>query len=50
MNDEERFNVTNRLAVLFSRIDVQPADGFVTEHELTEWNLQQAVREVMHRI
>ncbi|GMY18593.1 reticulocalbin-2 [Fagus crenata] len=49
LNDEERFNVTNRLVVLFPRIDVQPADGFVTEHELTEWNLQQAVREVMHR-
>ncbi|KAB1212452.1 Reticulocalbin-2 [Morella rubra] len=49
LNDEERFNVTNRLVVLFPRIDVDPADGFVTEHELTEWNVQQAEREVMHR-
>ena len=36
----EMFNVTNRLVVLFSRIDVDPADGFVTEHELIQWNLQ----------
>lgn len=49
LNDEERFNVTNRLVVLFPRIDVDPADGFVTGHELTQWNLQQAEREVMHR-
>ncbi|XP_030945803.1 uncharacterized protein LOC126714860 [Quercus robur] len=49
LNDEERFNVTDRLVVLFPRIDADPADGFVTEHELTQWNLQQAEREVMHR-
>ncbi|KAF5467591.1 hypothetical protein F2P56_011826 [Juglans regia] len=49
LNDEERFNVSNRLVLLFPRIDVLPADGFVTDHELTEWNLQQAEREVMHR-
>ncbi|GAV62343.1 EF_hand_3 domain-containing protein/EF_hand_5 domain-containing protein/EF_hand_6 domain-containing protein [Cephalotus follicularis] len=49
LNDEERFNVTNRLLLLFPRIDVDPADGFVTQHELTEWNVQQAVKEVMHR-
>ncbi|XP_010031375.2 reticulocalbin-2 [Eucalyptus grandis] len=49
LNDEERFNVTNRLVSLFPKIDVDPPDGFVTEHELTEWNLQQAVSEVMHR-
>ncbi|XP_030522607.1 calumenin-B [Rhodamnia argentea] len=49
LNDEERFNVTNRLVLLFPKIDVDPADGFVTEHELTEWNLQQAQSEVMHR-
>ena len=36
----EMFNVTNRLVVLFPRIDVDPADGFVTEHELIQWNLQ----------
>ncbi|KAK7818956.1 hypothetical protein CFP56_040857 [Quercus suber] len=43
------FNVTNRLVVLFLRIDVDPVDGFVTKHKLTQWNLQQAEREVMHR-
>ena len=35
----EMFNVTNRLVVLFPRIDVDPADGFVTKNELTQWNL-----------
>ncbi|PON68187.1 Parvalbumin [Parasponia andersonii] len=49
LNDEERFNVTNRLVVLFPKVDVDPADGFVTEDELTEWNLKQAQTEVMHR-
>ncbi|PKI63970.1 hypothetical protein CRG98_015646 [Punica granatum] len=49
LNDEEKFNITNRLVLLFPKIDVDPADGFVTENELTEWNLQQAEREVMHR-
>lgn len=35
--------------MLFPKIDLDPADGFVSENELTEWNLQQAEREVMHR-
>lgn len=41
--------MTCRLILLFPKIDVDPADGFVSENELTEWNLQQAAREVMHR-
>ncbi|GAB4839644.1 hypothetical protein Ancab_029169 [Ancistrocladus abbreviatus] len=49
LNDEERFNVTNRLLLLFPKIDVNLADGFVSEEELTEWNLEQAEREVLHR-
>lgn len=49
LNDEERFNVTGRLVVLFPKVDVDPADGFVSEAELTEWNLRQAQTEVLHR-
>ncbi|KMT02568.1 hypothetical protein BVRB_9g202550 [Beta vulgaris subsp. vulgaris] len=49
LNDEEKFNVTNRLLVLFPKIDVDPIDGYVTENELIEWNLQQTEREVLHR-
>ncbi|MBA0828924.1 hypothetical protein Goarm_013550, partial [Gossypium armourianum] len=64
LNDEDKFNVTNRLVVmlikwsfnvmnrlvmLFPKIDADPADGFVTENELTEWHLQQAAKEVLHR-
>ncbi|XP_043817905.1 calumenin-B isoform X2 [Manihot esculenta] len=49
LNDEEKFNVTNRLLLLFPKIDVDPVDGYVSVHELTEWNLNQAEREVVHR-
>lgn len=49
MNDEDRFNVTNRLVLLFPRLDVDPTDGFVSESELTQWNMQQSQREAMHR-
>ncbi|EEF49631.1 reticulocalbin-2 isoform X2 [Ricinus communis] len=49
LNDEEKFNVTSRLLLLFPKIDVDPVDGHVSEHELTEWNMDQAKREVMHR-
>lgn len=49
LNDEHKFNITHRLVLLFPRIDVDPSDGFVTEHELTEWNLEQSQREVLHR-
>ncbi|XP_022138924.1 calumenin-B-like isoform X2 [Momordica charantia] len=49
INDEERFNVSERLLVLFPKIDVDPPDGFVSVDELTRWNLQQAMRETLHR-
>nr|XP_043606930.1 reticulocalbin-2 [Erigeron canadensis] len=49
LNDEHKFNITHRLVLLFPRIDVDPADGFVTEHELTEWNLEQAQKDVLHK-
>ncbi|GKU90899.1 hypothetical protein SLEP1_g4843 [Rubroshorea leprosula] len=49
LNDEQRFNVTNRLILLFPKIDVDPADGLLTESELTKWNLKQAEKEVFHR-
>ncbi|PKU83340.1 calumenin-B [Dendrobium catenatum] len=49
INDEDRFNVTSRIVLLFPRIDVDPTDGFVSLQELTEWNLQQSAKEVMHR-
>ncbi|KAM7264344.1 hypothetical protein ACFE04_002027 [Oxalis oulophora] len=49
LNDEQKFNVTDRLLLLFPKIDVDPADGYVSGHELTEWNMQQAEKEVLHR-
>lgn len=49
LNDEHKFNITHRLVLLFPRIDIDPTDGFVTENELTEWNLEQSQKEVLHR-
>ncbi|KAG1367633.1 calumenin [Cocos nucifera] len=49
INDDGRFNITNRIILLFPKIDVSPGDGFVSSDELVEWNLQQATRETMHR-
>ncbi|XP_059656175.1 uncharacterized protein LOC132303105 [Cornus florida] len=49
LNDEDKFNVTNRLVLLFPKLDVGPPDGYVTEHELTQWNLKQSEKVVMHR-
>ncbi|RWW82500.1 hypothetical protein BHE74_00009040 [Ensete ventricosum] len=49
INDEGRFNVFRRIALLFPKIDVGPADGFLTSEELAEWNLKQSEKEVMHR-
>lgn len=49
LNDEEKFNVTNRLVLLFPKIDVDPVDGYVSESELIQWTLQQSQREVLHR-
>ncbi|KAG8382608.1 hypothetical protein BUALT_Bualt05G0095200 [Buddleja alternifolia] len=49
LNDEEKFNVTNRLVLLFPKIDVDPVDGYVSETELIQWHLQQSQKEVLHR-
>ncbi|GAA0172273.1 calmodulin-related [Lithospermum erythrorhizon] len=49
LNDEEKFNVTSRLVVLFPKIDVTPVDGFLSEGELTQWNMEQSQKEVLHR-
>ncbi|XP_022993500.1 calumenin-like [Cucurbita maxima] len=49
LNDNNRFNVTDRLTLLFPKIDVHPPDGFVAVDELIEWNLQQTQRETLHR-
>ncbi|KGN51567.1 calumenin-B [Cucumis sativus] len=49
INDEDRFNVTERLFWIFPKIDVDPSDGFVSAEELTRWNLQQAMNEALYR-
>uniref|UniRef100_A0A0D6R4P1 EF-hand domain-containing protein n=1 Tax=Araucaria cunninghamii TaxID=56994 RepID=A0A0D6R4P1_ARACU len=49
VNDEERFNVSARLVTLFPNVDVNPADGFLSNEELTEWHLSQALRQQLHR-
>ncbi|XP_068648549.1 uncharacterized protein [Aristolochia californica] len=49
LNDEDRFNVTQRIIMLFPKVDLDPTDGFVSLDELTEWNLMNAEKEVVHR-
>lgn len=49
INDAARFNMTLRVAALFPKIDVDPADDAVTGAELAAWNLASARREVLHR-
>ncbi|CAL0318516.1 unnamed protein product [Lupinus luteus] len=49
INDDDRFNVTSRLVLLFPKVDLDPVDGFLSENELIEWNVQQAQKEVLHR-
>ncbi|WOK95767.1 reticulocalbin-2-like [Canna indica] len=49
VDDDDRFNITHRIVILFPSIDVAPADGFVTLAELAEWNFQQAVQLAIHR-
>ena len=34
---------------MFPKIDVSPLDGYVSESELIEWNVQSSAKEVMHR-
>ncbi|CAJ2663481.1 unnamed protein product [Trifolium pratense] len=46
---DQKFNVTNTIVRLFPEIDVDPTDWFVSLHELTQWNLQQAQREFMQQ-
>ncbi|KAJ3691983.1 hypothetical protein LUZ60_012333 [Juncus effusus] len=49
INTDNRFNVTKRVELLFPKIDADPADGLITLEELTNWNLNQARQETMHR-
>ncbi|XP_042008534.1 calumenin-like [Salvia splendens] len=49
LNDEAKFNVTSRLVLLFPSIDLDPPDGYVSATELTQWNLKQSQKEVLHR-
>lgn len=50
INDEDKFNVIDRIELLFPEIDVSPEDGSITHEELTDWNFKQAEEdEVLHQ-
>ncbi|XP_024357287.1 uncharacterized protein [Physcomitrium patens] len=49
LNDEDQFNITHRLAVLFPLLDVNPRDDFVSLIELQEWHLVQGRKAMQHR-
>ncbi|VAH76997.1 unnamed protein product [Triticum turgidum subsp. durum] len=49
INDDDRFNVSDRIRALFPKIDLTPKDGFVSLDELIRWNLDQARADQLHR-
>jgi hypothetical protein len=49
LNDEEQFNITDRLIVLFPLLDINPTDGFVSLSELEAWQWLQAQKSLQHR-
>jgi Ca2+-binding EF-hand superfamily protein len=49
INDDDRFNVSDRIRALFPKIDLDPQDGFVSLDELIRWNLEQARGDQLHR-
>lgn len=49
MNDEDQFNITNRLTVLFPLLDTNPFDGFVSLAELQKWHFLQGQKTMQHR-
>ncbi|GJN18588.1 hypothetical protein PR202_gb05761 [Eleusine coracana subsp. coracana] len=49
INDDDRFNLNDRIRALFPKIDLAPQDGFVSLDELTKWNLDQARADQHHR-
>ncbi|XP_078168001.1 uncharacterized protein LOC144562658 [Carex rostrata] len=49
INDEESFNITDRILQLFPLIDVSPSDGRVSAQELVTWHLNQGMKQMLHR-
>lgn len=49
LNDEDQFNITNRLTVLFPLLDTNPHDGFVSVTELQDWHMLQGHKGIQHR-
>ncbi|KAJ7534600.1 hypothetical protein O6H91_13G102000 [Diphasiastrum complanatum] len=49
MNDEEHFNISQRLTVLFPLLDIDPLDHFVSLKELQDWHVQQALKDALYR-
>lgn len=49
LNDEDQFNITERLTSLFPLIDINPRDDYVTSLELLEWHLVQGKKAMLHR-
>ncbi|PNX71431.1 calumenin-b-like protein [Trifolium pratense] len=37
--EEDEFNLKNKIVHIFPQIDVDPTDQFISVHELTQWNL-----------
>lgn len=49
INDEDSFNITDRIVQLFPLIDVSPPDGRVSAQELVTWHLNQGMKQMLYR-
>lgn len=49
INDDDHFNLNDRIRALFPKIDLAPQDGFVSLDELIKWNLDQTKADQLHR-
>lgn len=49
LEENENFDISERLKVLFPLVDTNPSDGFITEQELKLWLVNQAKKMSLHR-
>ncbi|KAJ7528080.1 hypothetical protein O6H91_16G082900 [Diphasiastrum complanatum] len=49
LNDEDQFNISQRLTVLFPLIDTNPSDHFISLKELQDWHVRLAENDALHR-
>eukprot|EP00249_Psilotum_nudum_P007146 c20341_g1_i1 orf=235-1464(+) len=49
LNNEDEFNISQRIVMLFPLIDDNPHDGMISREELEAWHLQAALKQAHYR-